>query len=438
MSADIEYVSGHLFVYGFRGFLHDDYFICHCKICPYSVALIFEEVNGKRTAVSCKYVVCPVHFHDSDGRTSAQIRNDVKAQLKLIARNPDDPVAKLYKDQHAFWERIAKKESKRYREQLINLVALTIYALNHPGKSIHKTVRDCGVSLNARSLCNRVRREKVKQGVATSIRNLIETGGHHLLGHDGEDILVFGHPSALHFLSTTPLIEGDGTFTCLVSPYSQLYMFHALVDNGVIFPVLYCLVAGKNEAIYRRLLALVERIADAHKTTVFNRPVRLLVDFELAFINAAREYAVGSRVSCCFFHYTKNLKDKARPILQAIKESAGKESAEMGLAERTKRALMMLPCSPRSSSRRASWSLSCPAGTGRSPNDAARSKSCGGTSSATMSARAPASRSTSGQSVGARRGPTTPPRARTRDSTRRSASPARSPSTCSSSRSRRR
>ena len=160
MSADIEYVSGHLFVYGFRGFLHDNCFNCHHEMCPYSVSLNIEKVNGKRTAVSCKSVVCPVHFHDNDGRTRPQIRNDVKAQLKLIARNPDDPVAKLYKDQHTFWERVAKKESKRFREIIINLVALTIYALNHPGKSIHKTVRDCGVSLNARSLCNRVRRER--------------------------------------------------------------------------------------------------------------------------------------------------------------------------------------------------------------------------------------------------------------------------------------
>ena len=116
---------------------------------------------------------------------------------------------------------------------------------------------------------------------------MITTKSHHVLGNDGEDIVVLGLASSIHFLSTTPLIQGDGTFTCVVHPYTQLYVFHALVRNGVSYPVLYCLVKGKNQAMYQRLLRLVEQIARDRNVTILQRPVRLIVDFEKAFHNAA-------------------------------------------------------------------------------------------------------------------------------------------------------
>ena len=115
---------------------------------------------------------------------------------------------------------------------------------------------------------------------------MIEQKTHHVLGNDGQDIIVFGQKSSLGLLSTTPLIQGDGTFTCVVLPYTQLYVFHTLLKNGVSYPVLYCLMRGKTQAMYTRLLALIEHIAKDQNMAVFDRPVRLMVDFEKSFHNA--------------------------------------------------------------------------------------------------------------------------------------------------------
>ena len=73
--------------------------------------------------------------------------------------------------------------------------------------------------------------------------------------------------------------------------------------NNVTYPLLYGLVRGKNQVLYRRLLYLIERIGLGMNVTILNRRVRLMVDFETAFINASKEFLAGNNVSCCFsFH----------------------------------------------------------------------------------------------------------------------------------------
>ena len=109
---------------------------------------------------------------------------------------------------------------------------------------------------------------------------------------------------------------------------------------------MYFLVKGKNQSIYKRLLRLVETIANDRQMTIFNRPVRIMADFELAFINAVSDLHPTTSMMCCFFHFVNNLKKRAKRIVDALKNSAGKASREVTLAERTKRALMMLPLLP--------------------------------------------------------------------------------------------
>ena len=175
---------------------------------------------------------------------------------------------------------------------------------------------------------------------------MIDLRTHHVLGNYKQEIVVFGLPSSIRMLATTTLIHADETFTCVVKPFTQLYIFHGLVKNQVSFPLLYCLVKGKDQAIYKRLLSLVEDIAHEHGVRILDRPVRLMVDFELAFINAARQYEARRNISCCFFHFVANIKKRARAAVEQIKKAVGKSSHEYLLAEKTKRALMMIPLLP--------------------------------------------------------------------------------------------
>ena len=197
------------------------------------------------------------------------------------------------------------------------------------------------------AVCNVVRREKEKRGDLATIEDIIGTRSHHLLGNDGMDILVFGQSNAVPYLSLTALIQADGTFKCVVPPYKQLYVFHGVLHNNVSFPLLYCLVKGKDQSLYERLLHLVEQIAAARRSTIFNRPVEVMTDFEQAFIAALRQNRAGSHIVCCFFHFVSSLRKRLQPLVNQLARTERENAGITRLAEATKCALMMLPLLPR-------------------------------------------------------------------------------------------
>ena len=347
MATPIEYVSGHLFVFGFWGFLSScNYFKCNTASCPFSLRMEVKVVDSQRVAVSCLAEVVPVHCHDCPSRPKRETKREILRLLKFIKQHPADRVSEQFKEQHSFWNGVAKRQSKLFKNYLIDLAALKVYCIHHPGKSAKQLKIDCGLSMSQRAICNLVRRERQKNGQTTDIREMLLHKTHHVLGNDAEDIIVFGQTSSVQLLSQTSLIQGDGTFTCIVHPFTQLYVFHALLANGVSLPLLYCLVKGKNEAIYRRLLSLVERIANERGRTILQRPVTLMVDFKIAFIKAAKMYQAGRSIMCCCFHFVANIKKKARVVIEELKKKFGAGSAEVRMAEKTKRAVMMIPLLP--------------------------------------------------------------------------------------------
>ena len=113
MSYTVEYVSGHLFVGGFRGVLSsDNYFRCYessCPSCPFSLLMDVEEVSQKRVAVSCVRAVVPVHFHQQTTRTKIQIKREILNRLKFIKEHPDHPRAQQIRDEHQSWNDEAGK-----------------------------------------------------------------------------------------------------------------------------------------------------------------------------------------------------------------------------------------------------------------------------------------------------------------------------------------
>ena len=205
MSDSVEYVSTHLFVFGFGGFLtSDNYFRCFCKQCPYSVSMNVEIVSGKRVAVSSRSIVCPVHYHEETTASKKELKKMIMKQLHFINRHPMDPQSIAFNQTHRFWNCHARRYSKNYRSYLIDIEAVKIYALEHPGKSAQQINEDCGLSLNPRSICNILVREKKRRGLSTNLKRMIEQRTHHLLGNDRQDIFVFGLPCSIYLLSTAP------------------------------------------------------------------------------------------------------------------------------------------------------------------------------------------------------------------------------------------
>ena len=102
----------------------------------------------------------------------------------------------------------------------------------------------------------------------------------------------------------------------------------------------------KTQTIYERLVNLVEGLAAARGMTVFNRPVKVMSDFERPFINAVGQFTGGASIICCFFHFVANVRKQAQRHETLLKDAAGQNKEMIQAANRTKRALMMLPLLP--------------------------------------------------------------------------------------------
>ena len=123
------------------------------------------------------------------------------------------------------------------------------------------------------------------------------------------------------------------------------------MENNLSVPVLFCLVKGKNEAAYVKLLGLVDGLANEENLTIFNRDVTLMCDFELSFINAVQLLYKSVRVKCCFFHYVQNIRKNALKLINAIKRAHGENSMRHLNALKMERRLMMLRLVPPNLSR---------------------------------------------------------------------------------------
>ena len=152
-----------------------------------------------------------------------------------------------------------------------------------------------------RHAINVARKRKMGKEDDYDLKKIIEAKKHHLLKNDGEDFLIFGDDMAVRRLAATKVIHADGTFKCVLPGYAQLYIFHATVENNVSLPALFCLVKGKNEPTYTKLLGMVEELARDDGLTVFDRDVELMCDFELSFINALQRRYASVRVSAACF-----------------------------------------------------------------------------------------------------------------------------------------
>ena len=71
-----------------------------------------------------------------------------------------------------------------------------------------------------------------------------------------------------------------------------------------------------------------------------------MIDFERAFITAVHQLKLSTLFSCCFFHFVSNIKKHARPVIEELKKTTGRDAMETKMGVQAKRALMMLPLLP--------------------------------------------------------------------------------------------
>ena len=122
-----------------------------------------EVVSGQRVVVSLRSEVVPVHFHDQTTASKSELKEMIVIQLRFFKERPMDHPSISLRQTHAFWNGCARRFSKDFRNYFIDIEAVKIYALEHPEKSARQVNEDCGLSLNSRSICNILRREKEKK-----------------------------------------------------------------------------------------------------------------------------------------------------------------------------------------------------------------------------------------------------------------------------------
>ena len=158
--------------------------------------------------------------------------------------------------------------------------------------------------------------------------------------------LFFGDDKAVQRLAATRVIHADGTFTCVIPSFAQLYIFHATVENNVSMPVLFCLAKRKNRPTYLRLLGVVEELAREAGLAVFNRDVLFMCDFEQAMIKTMQQHYPSVTIECCFFHFSQSVRKNAVEAIQAVAKTAGDNVNKIWMVKKAVRRIMMLPLVP--------------------------------------------------------------------------------------------
>ena len=129
--------------------------------------------------------------------------------------------------------------------------------------------------------------------------------GEQFLIHDsgvGDEnrILIFGSVQALELLGQSLHWFSDGTFKVCPEIFYQLYTLHALINERVI-PCIYALLPNKTEETYHRFFSEVAVVLQQYV------PSDIMMDFELASINASSVNFPGVEMKGCFYHLSSNL-----------------------------------------------------------------------------------------------------------------------------------
>lgn len=157
------------------------------------------------------------------------------------------------------------------------------------------------------------------------------------MDENGDRYILFYTRENLKKLCGSRIILCDGTFKTVPSIFFQLYSIHA-VFMGYTFPLIYCLSTRKTQNFYTQMMG---RIRDhASELNLHFNPQIIMSDFELAFINAARDIFPNSEVKGCLFHYTSSIWKMA--VVKGLKQQYTNDQQVRDVVQR----LLALPFIP--------------------------------------------------------------------------------------------
>ena len=136
--------------------------------------------------------------------------------------------------------------------------------------------------------------------------------------HDPSRILVFGTTKGLKDLAEHTHWATDGTFKSCATHFYQLVTIHIIRDQFSIAR-LYAIHPGKSETMYRRVYKIMKELEPALN------PTSVLLDFELANIQALREEFPHAQISLCLFHLSQSIFRKTTELGHKVRYSNDEE-----------------------------------------------------------------------------------------------------------------
>ena len=117
-------------------------------------------------------------------------------------------------------------------------------------------------------------------------------------------ILSFACPGNLTALADCEIWLADGTFAIYPSMSYHLWVVHGVYQDAIL-SLAFFLLPGKSEEVYTKAFTLLlEAIEFETKSTTWNGPEKIVLDFELAQYNAFVS-VFGGQVQGCYFHYVQ-------------------------------------------------------------------------------------------------------------------------------------
>ena len=254
-------------------------------------------------------------------------------QLRFIQQRPMDPQSISLQQTHAFWNSCARRSSKHFRNYLIDIEAVKIYALEHPEKCSRNKPRLWSLTKPSFNLQHYPpwKREKRRDSEPPT--------------NDREKNLSLAWFRRTRYFGLR-LAKFD-LFSLHNSSYSggwDFYMYcQALLavvrvsrsSRQRCFISAHLLFGPReNPSDFPATSTACRKHRTAKWDDFFQSPSADLGWFELSFINAVRLFRPHVKINNCFFHFVANIKKRARPIIDELKRRTGRNPVITQLAEK--------------------------------------------------------------------------------------------------------
>ena len=112
-------------------------------------------------------------------------------------------------------------------------------------------------------------------------------------------VVLFYSLPTIEYLKKSDVIMMDGTFKICPPSFYQIYTIHGVI-YGKSFPMIYIIMKNKTQSAYSLAFNFINRNININ-------PKYILLNFEIAAINAARETFPHSKVQGCLFHFGQSI-----------------------------------------------------------------------------------------------------------------------------------